>query len=80
MVPMPAAISSTWRSALASISPLCRFGIRSDIAMYNRLAADIASTYGRMLGITCTAPNATSAPARLAPPVTTFSSSARPRL
>ena len=49
-------------AALRSIWPRCRSGIRSDIAMYSRLADDNASTYGRMLGTTCTAPKATSAP------------------
>ncbi len=43
-VPMPAAISSTCRRPLASISPRCRSGIRSDIAMYSRLADETAST------------------------------------
>src|SRR3954471_8400227 len=33
IVPMPAAMSSTWRAALRSTAPRCRSGIRSDIAM-----------------------------------------------
>src|SRR5262249_41096553 len=48
IVAMPAAMSSTWRSALASIFPRWRSGIRSDMAMYKRLADDSARTNGRM--------------------------------
>ena len=50
-VPMPAAIRSTWRMPFASTSPRCRSGMRSDMAIYRRLAAENASTYGRMPGM-----------------------------
>ena len=50
------------------------------MAMYRRLAAENASTYGRTPGMIPTAPYATSAPTMPEAPEATLSSRARPRL
>jgi hypothetical protein len=77
---MPAAMRKTCRKALSSTWPRWRSGIRSDIAMYSRLADENASTKGRIPGTTATVANATRAPAIPEMPETTLRSRAPPRL